>query len=86
MTLERQSSKSLDDIKVALTGTVYIGNYSIGKEDAVIIAPSPIIDQITSIKNADDTMILGWEKMNESNGYKTVIIATAAQSTITIHF
>ena len=83
---DKQSTTSLDAIKTALTGSVNVGAKSTGQEDVVIIAPTSVINQITSIKNASDTMILAWDKMSPSNNYTTVFIENYVLETLNIHF
>lgn len=83
---DKQSATSLNDIKTALTGSVNVGAKSTGKEDVVIIAPTSVINQITSIKNASDAFNVAWEKMNPSNGYTTVFIGDYYSTTLNIHF
>ena len=83
---EKQSATSLNAIKTALTGSVNVGAKSTGKEDVVIIAPTSVINQITSIKNASDAFNVVWDKMNPSNEYTTVFIENYASTTLNIHF
>ena len=83
---DKQSTTSLEAIKTALTGSVSVGTKTTGKEDVVIIAPTSVINQITSIKNASDTLNVVWEKMNPSNEYTTVFIGDYSSTTLNIHF